>query len=112
LAIVLWQWPNNYLDGGLCDGKNEMKMLAFTAEASLCETSGHYKSIARPAGLSGEQAVIPQSNCSTYAEMAVQYWHLASKASAQGDFGLTLQFLQEYQSWAGLYQDCEAAHIR
>lgn len=89
-----------------------MKMQAFTAEASLYKTSGYYKSIARPAGLAGEQAVIPQKHCYPFAEMAVQYLYLAWNASAQGDIWLAQQYLQEHQSWVSQYQACEAEHTR
>jgi hypothetical protein len=87
----------------------EMKTPGFTTEVSLFMTNVPYRITTRQAGLSSGQEVIPQSNCEVFAERAMQYVHLAWKASAQSYHGLAQQYLIEYQSWVALYQDCEAS---
>jgi len=66
-----------------------------------------FSMITRRVGPSGGQAVIPQSNCNAYAEVAVSYGHLAVKAYTQGDVLLAQQYVQEYLNGVTLYQACE-----
>jgi hypothetical protein len=100
------------LNGEFEEEVNEMKMPRFTAEVSLYKTNGHYQMITQRAGLGDGLAVVPQSSCDTYAEVAMQYGYLAWKASGQGDIWLAYQYYQEYQNWAAQYQACEATASR